>query len=136
MFPRTFASSQSRPILKNSLISVSKRLSHGSRDRSIGQEAASMMTRNFKDRRFIRRQILHANQVQKLALTLHRPVLSGVDIQVRVPPGGTSLPPGYHLVYFTKGGLKSELGADGTDTSFVSPFPFTRRIWAGGKTEC
>ncbi|KAM0540005.1 hypothetical protein ACHAO7_011617 [Fusarium culmorum] len=90
---------------------------------------------NFKDSQFIRRQILDANQVQKLALTLNRPNLSGVDIQTKGPPEGTPLPPGYHLVYFTPGGLESELGADGTDTSFNAPFPFTRRMWAGGKIE-
>ncbi|KAK2682028.1 hypothetical protein RAB80_003821 [Fusarium oxysporum f. sp. vasinfectum] len=93
------------------------------------------MTENFKDKQFIRRQLLDANQVQKLALTLNRPNLSGVDIQAQVPPEGTPLPPGYHLVYFTPGGMESELGADGTDTSFNAPFPFTRRMWAGGKIE-
>ncbi|RGP68539.1 mesaconyl-c4 hydratase [Fusarium sporotrichioides] len=93
------------------------------------------MMENFKDRQFSRRQILDANQVQKLALTLNRPNLSGVDIQAKAPPEGTPLSPGYHLVYFTPGGLESELGPDGTDTSFNAPFPFTRRMWAGGKME-
>jgi hydroxyacyl-ACP dehydratase HTD2-like protein with hotdog domain len=93
-----------------------------------------MMTQ-FKDKQFVRRQILDANQAQKLALTLNRPKLSGVDIQATPPPDGTPLPPGYHLVYFTPGGLESELGGDGTDTSFNASFPFTRRMWAGGQME-
>ncbi|KAF5581813.1 mesaconyl-C4 hydratase [Fusarium pseudocircinatum] len=133
MFP--WALRLSRPILNNGLVSISRHLSHSSRDRSTAQKAASVMTENFKDRQFIRRQILDANQVHKLALTLYRPSLSGVDIQTQAPPDGTPLPPGYHLVYFTPGGLESELGADGTDTSFNAPFPFTRRMWAGGKIE-
>ncbi|KAI1055772.1 hypothetical protein LB506_009076 [Fusarium annulatum] len=93
------------------------------------------MSRNFENRQFIRRQILDANQVQKLALTLHRPSLGGFDMQNQAPPNGTPLPPGYHLVYFTPGGLESELGADGTDTSFNAPFAFTRRMWGGGRIE-
>ncbi|KAF5706656.1 lactoylglutathione lyase [Fusarium globosum] len=93
------------------------------------------MSRNFENRQFVRRQILDANQVQKLALTLHRPSLGGFDIQNQAPPNGTPLPPGYHLVYFTPGGLESELGADGTDTSFNAPFAFTRRMWGGGRIE-
>jgi hydroxyacyl-ACP dehydratase HTD2-like protein with hotdog domain len=93
------------------------------------------MMESFKDKQFIRRQILDANQAQKLALMLNRPNLSGVDIQAKAPPQGTPLPPGYHLVYFTPGGLESELGVDGTDTSFNASFPFTRRMWAGGQME-
>ncbi|GKU23018.1 unnamed protein product [Fusarium langsethiae] len=135
MFPGTFSFRVFRPILNNGFISTSRHLSHSSRERTTAQEAVSIMMENFKDRQFIRRQTLDANQVQKLALTLNRPNLSGVDIQAKAPPEGIPLPPGYHLVYFTPGGLESELGPDGTDTSFNAPFPFTRRMWAGGKME-
>jgi hydroxyacyl-ACP dehydratase HTD2-like protein with hotdog domain len=82
----------------------------------------------------IRHQLIDANQLQKLALTLGRPALPGrVDVSELAPPAGTPLPPGYHLVYFTPNGVESELGPDGTDVSFNAPAPFTRRMWAGGR---
>ncbi|KAJ6441457.1 cytoplasmic protein [Purpureocillium lavendulum] len=96
-------------------------------------EAASRMLDTFAGSVSIRRQILDGNQVQKLALTLGRPTLGGKDISADAPRTGTPIPPGYHLVYFTPGGLESELGADGTDRTFNAPQPFTRRMWAGGR---
>ncbi|KAH8700830.1 hypothetical protein BGW36DRAFT_395839 [Talaromyces proteolyticus] len=68
----------------------------------------------------IRKQVLDANQLQLLSLTLNRPTLH-------------SYPPAYHLVYFTPAFLETELGADGTDMSYNPESPFTRRMWAGGE---
>src|SRR5690625_618144 len=94
-------------------------------------EAASRMLDTFAGAVSIRRQVLDVNQVQKLALTLGRPTLGATDISSEAPRVGTPIPAGYHLVYFTPGGLESELGADGTDRTFNAPQPFTRRMWAG-----
>ncbi|EGU73031.1 hypothetical protein FOXB_16462 [Fusarium oxysporum f. sp. conglutinans Fo5176] len=60
---------------------------------------------------------------------------NGLDISESGPPNGTALPPGYHLVYFTPSVVESDLGLDGTDTSFNAPLPFTRRMWAGGRIQ-
>ncbi|KDN49191.1 hypothetical protein K437DRAFT_255313 [Tilletiaria anomala UBC 951] len=49
------------------------------------------------------------------------------------PERGTPLLPAEHLVFFTPRVLSSNLGEDGTDTSFnPSGGVFTRRMWAGG----
>ena len=80
-----------------------------------------------------RRQLIDANQVQKLALMLGRRSLGSVDMLESPPPSGTPLPPGYHLVYFTPASPELELGPDGSDKTFNSQAPFTRRMWAGGK---
>ena len=84
-----------------------------------------------------RTQLLDANQLQLLTLTLNRPSLfpgsSSLSNTPTVPPAETPVPPGYHLVYFTPAFLESELGADGTDTSYNPEAPFTRRMWAGGE---
>ncbi|POR34785.1 Putative succinyl-CoA ligase [GDP-forming] subunit beta, mitochondrial [Tolypocladium paradoxum] len=96
-------------------------------------EAASRLLDTFSGSVSIRRQLLDANQIQKLALTLGRPVLGGADVSDTPPRTGTPIPPGHHLVYFTSGGLETELGHDGTDSTFNAPEPFTRRMWAGGK---
>jgi hydroxyacyl-ACP dehydratase HTD2-like protein with hotdog domain len=84
----------------------------------------------------VRTQVLDANQLQLLSLTLNRPTLypeSPHLSSASPPPPGTPIPPGHHLIYFTPAFLESELGADGTDTSY-NPFPpFTRRMWAGGE---
>lgn len=86
-----------------------------------------------------RTQLLDANQLHLLTLTLNRPHLYPSTIPTppstprTAPKYGTSLPPGYHLVYFTPSFLESELGADGTDTSYNPSAPFTRRMWAGGE---
>ena len=86
-----------------------------------------------------RTQILDANQLQLLSLTLNRPSLfpaspplSNTSPTVSVPQN-TPVPPGYHLVYFTPAFLENELGPDGTDVSYNPSAPFTRRMWAGGE---
>ncbi|KAF5665323.1 mesaconyl-c4 hydratase [Fusarium heterosporum] len=96
-------------------------------------DAASHLLEIFSHKSVIRRQLIDANQLQKLALTLNRPNLNGVDVSELPPVEGTPVPPGYHLVYFTPNGTEAELGADGSDTTFNASAPFTRRMWAGGK---
>ncbi|KAL4918937.1 hypothetical protein BDW62DRAFT_210112 [Aspergillus aurantiobrunneus] len=99
-------------------------------------------------------QTLDANQLRLLSLTLNRPSLfptsphlssttapapnntPNTTTDYGVEPGigaGTPVPAGYHLVYFTPAFLETELGADGTDTSYNPAHPFTRRMWAGGE---
>lgn len=98
------------------------------------KDAASHLLETLGNTVSIRRQLIDANQLQKLALTLGRPVLpGGVDVSELAPPEGTPLPPGYHLVYFTPNGVEADLGSDGTDKSYNAPVPFTRRMWAGGR---
>lgn len=83
-----------------------------------------------------RTQILDANQLQLLSLTLGRPSLySGAPSlsNAPAPANGTPVPPGYHLVYFTPAFLERDLGPDGTDASYNPDTPFTRRMWAGGE---
>ncbi|KAI0391443.1 hypothetical protein F5Y17DRAFT_408443 [Xylariaceae sp. FL0594] len=74
-------------------------------------------------------QTLDVNQLWKLGVTL-APALGG---KVKRPDLGTEVPPGHHLVYFTPSDAESSLGADGSDVGFNAPFPFTRRMWAGGR---
>ncbi|EKJ73781.1 hypothetical protein NXS19_010616 [Fusarium pseudograminearum] len=96
-------------------------------------EAASLLLETFSNKSITRRQLIDANQLQKLALTLNRPTLNGKDVSEHPPAKGTPVPPGYHLVYFTPNGTEEELGNDGSDTTFSASAPFTRRMWAGGK---
>ncbi|KAK4171148.1 hypothetical protein QBC36DRAFT_102870 [Triangularia setosa] len=95
------------------------------------QIAASELLTQVKGHKFTRRQFLDGNQLQKLSLTLGR----RTELSTEEPPDGTPLPYGYHLVYFTPSQFESFLGADGSDTTFNSPAPFTRRMWAGGEME-
>ncbi|RKL08099.1 hypothetical protein BFJ71_g2004 [Fusarium oxysporum] len=101
--------------------------------KATASDAASHLLETFSNKSIIRRQFLDANQLQKLALTLNRPTLNGKDVSEQPPIEGTPVPPGYHLVYFTPNGTESELGADGSDTTYNASKPFTRRMWAGGK---
>ena len=83
-------------------------------------------------------QILDANQLQLLSLTLNRNNLypKYPDLSNAGPPvAGTPIPPGYHLIYFTPAFLETELGLDGSDASFNPEAPFTRRMWAGGEIQ-
>ncbi|EED16288.1 conserved hypothetical protein [Talaromyces stipitatus ATCC 10500] len=80
----------------------------------------------------LRTQYLDSNQMHLLTLTLNRPHLYP-DYPTKPPTNNVPIPPGYHLVYFTPSSLESELGADGTDTSYNPAAPFTRRMWAGGE---
>ncbi|KAH7249478.1 hypothetical protein B0J15DRAFT_400484 [Fusarium solani] len=98
-------------------------------------DAASYLLENFADKSVVRRQLIDANQLQKLALTLGRPNLNGTDVSENAPVAGTPVPPGYHLAYFTPNGTEGGLGADGTDRTFNASAPFTRRMWAGGKMQ-
>ncbi|OKL56422.1 hypothetical protein UA08_08118 [Talaromyces atroroseus] len=96
----------------------------------------------------LRTQLLDANQLHLLSLTLNRPkrqlinypgasttaaTVTSSSPSLPVPSNGSPVPPGHHLVYFTPGFLEEELGADGTDTSYNPDVPFTRRMWAGGE---
>jgi hydroxyacyl-ACP dehydratase HTD2-like protein with hotdog domain len=69
-------------------------------------------------------QTLDLNQLHLLSSTL-----------ARAPPTSPTpaIPACHHLVYFTPSQPESALGADGTDTSYSPPAPFTRRMWAGGE---
>lgn len=42
---------------------------------------------------------------------------------------------GYHLILFPPVIPESQLNSDGTDPTYNSPHPFTRRMWAGGSFE-
>lgn len=75
-----------------------------------------------------RTQLLDANQLQLLSVTLNRSPTS-----FSLPKDGTPIPPSYHLVYFTPSIVESELGLDGTDRTVNPLSPFTRRMWAGGE---
>ncbi|CAG7554731.1 unnamed protein product [Fusarium equiseti] len=101
--------------------------------KATASDAAARLLETFSDKSIIRRQLIDANQLQKLAVTLNRPQLNGRDVSEQPPTEGTPVPPGYHLVYFTPNGTEVELGSDGSDTTFNASAPFTRRMWAGGK---
>lgn len=91
-------------------------------------DAASRLLDTFANTTITRRQLIDANQLHKLALTLNRPLFPNGA----APAAGIPVPPGWHLVYFTPEGVETELGADGTDRTFNASAPFTRRMWAGG----
>src|SRR5690242_412376 len=76
----------------------------------------------------IKKQVLDANQLQLLSITLNRTPTSNIPF-----PEGTPIPAGYHLVYFTPSIIESELGLDGTDRTVNPLAPYTRRMWAGGE---
>ncbi|XEV06965.1 hypothetical protein FSHL1_012252 [Fusarium sambucinum] len=101
--------------------------------KATASDAASHLLETFSNKSITRRQLIDANQLQKLALTLNRSSLNGQDVSEQPPIEGTPVPPGYHLVYFTPNGTEAELGNDGSDTTFNASAPFTRRMWAGGK---
>ncbi|WOO83641.1 Mesaconyl-C(4)-CoA hydratase [Vanrija pseudolonga] len=46
---------------------------------------------------------------------------------------GGPLPKAHHLVYFNPDAWLGQLGADGTNTEYNAPNPYTRRMWAGGR---
>ncbi|PHH59047.1 hypothetical protein CDD81_3852 [Ophiocordyceps australis] len=94
---------------------------------STAAEAAARLVHDFAGTVRRRRQVLDANQVHKLALTLGKTALGHHGARV-----GTPIPPGWHLVYFTPDDYESALGPDGADCVFSPVKPFTRRMWAGG----
>ncbi|KAI0513273.1 hypothetical protein F5B22DRAFT_647818 [Xylaria bambusicola] len=97
-------------------------------------EAAQSLLSRFQGVKSTTEQIPDGTQLQKLSLTLNRSALyPDLDVSRRTPPDNTLIPPGYHLVYFTPGGVEEDLGPDGTDARYNAPYPFTRRMWAGGK---
>ena len=76
----------------------------------------------------IRKQVLDANQLHLLNITLNREPSSNSP-----PSYGAPIPAGHHLVYFTPSIIESELGLDGTDRTVNPLAPYTRRMWAGGE---
>ena len=108
-----------------------------SNDQSASSVATAFLSRFRSIGPQSRSQVLDANQLQLLSLTLNRPALYPGSPALSNSPAslaeGTPLPPGYHLVYFTPAFLEAELGPDGTDASYNPRAPFTRRMWAGGE---
>ncbi|KAI0426272.1 hypothetical protein F5Y09DRAFT_69828 [Xylaria sp. FL1042] len=124
-----------RPLPFRSITHIPK---HHKSTLSAAAEAASSLLSRFNGETRTATQVLDGNQLRKLSLTLsRRDLYPGLDVAVSAPPVGTPVPPGYHLVYFTPGGVEGggdgEVGGDGTDTSWNAPVPFTRRMWAGGR---
>lgn len=96
--------------------------------------AEDLLTHAHKAGPVTQRQLIDGNQLQRLSLTLNRSHINkGLPVRTEAPFEGTSIPPGYHLAYFTPAALPDELGADGTDRSYNPSKPYTRRMWAGGE---
>ncbi|KAI4947253.1 hypothetical protein J4E91_006603 [Alternaria rosae] len=113
------------------MTSVARRLlstTSSNRQASTTEACSELLTRFQKGPVSIRKQLLDANQLQLLSITLNRTPSS-----FNPPPTGTPIPPGYHLVYFTPSIVEAELGLDGTDRTVNPLSPFTRRMWAGGE---
>jgi hydroxyacyl-ACP dehydratase HTD2-like protein with hotdog domain len=91
---------------------------------SATETASLFLTRTTSTPPQTRTQTLDHNQLCLLSATLSRP-----------PPASSAaaIPATHHLVYFTPSQPESALGADGSDTSYNPPPPFTRRMWAGGE---
>ncbi|KAG9233413.1 hypothetical protein BJ875DRAFT_485186 [Amylocarpus encephaloides] len=113
-----------------------RRLLHGSSLRSPSNPSAASIASQFlathaslpphQGTRF-----LDPNSLQRFSAALSRSELALPE----PPPQWTPLPPCYHLAYFLPAQVEEELGADGTDTMFNPPTPYTRRMWAGGELE-
>ncbi|KAJ1329777.1 3-methylfumaryl-CoA hydratase [Microdochium nivale] len=123
-------------------LSTTRHLTQSSPSAASAKDAAAHLLSTLGGVTTTRKQILDGNQLHRLGLTLGRRYLESpghTDPEKDLtnlnatPDEFVSVPPGYHLAYFTPGGLESELGPDGTDTSFNAPAPFTRRMWAGGR---
>ncbi|KAI0453591.1 hypothetical protein F5B21DRAFT_479194 [Xylaria acuta] len=78
--------------------------------------------------------VIDGNQLRKLSLALGRRELHpGLDIKADMADYGTALPPGYHMPYFTTGGVAEELAIDPHEVKTAAPWPFTRKMWTGGR---
>lgn len=121
-----------RPRLPRLLQLRSVRFSSASPHLPASSVAASFLSRFQSLGPQSRSQILDANQLNLLTLTLNRPSLFPTTPTL-ASSSHTPVPPGYHLVYFTPDFLETDLGADGTDASYNPESPFTRRMWAGGE---
>ena len=81
------------------------------------------------------RDTLHPEQLAKLYVTL--PTRDGTWGPYRAPVPGEPLGYLHHFVFLNPTLVPERAlnPADGTDTELGPPFPFTRRMWAGGKIE-
>ncbi|KAG2213430.1 hypothetical protein INT47_009104 [Mucor saturninus] len=51
----------------------------------------------------------------------------------KIPPKGTIVPPCWHHVYFPPRTQEPDLAADGYETSYFPPKPFSQRMWVGAQ---
>lgn len=111
-----------------------KRLASSKAISAITRSITERLMTKYETKPIICSQLLDANQLQRLSLTLNRPNLyMNISVAGKPPGHGTPLPPGYHLAYFTPAVPPQDLGRDGTDPAFNPERPFTRRMWAGGE---
>lgn len=116
---------------------VFRRLASTASNISASEAATEILQRCGNKPFSIREQVLDANQVRLLNVTLRRTALHQ-DVSLDsdgAPVAGTPIPPGYHLVYFTPTMQEKDLGIDGTDKTLNPLAPWTRRMWAGGTLE-
>ena len=116
---------------------IFRRLASTSSGTSASEAASEILQRYSGKPVSVREQILDANQLRLLNVTLRRDTLhKSVKLDSDgAPVNGTPIPPGYNLVYFTPKMYDKDLGVDGTDV-VVNPLrPWTRRMWAGGTLE-
>lgn len=92
------------------------------------QDALKVLQRRLSSYAESKRQLLDANQVNKLGNTLQHLKL----FETPVLRAGDPLPPCYHQVYFTPDLNEDALAVDGGDPTFNPP-TFSRRMWAGGE---
>ncbi|KAG8741754.1 hypothetical protein FRC10_002532 [Ceratobasidium sp. 414] len=75
--------------------------------------------------------VIDPAKIQLLDMTL--PVFDNDAADIPPPPDlGTPIVPGTELTFFPPLVRTSNLLPDGTDTTYSSPAPFYRRMWAGG----
>lgn len=116
---------------------IFRRLASSTSGSSAVEAAGEILQRYGQKPISIREQLIDANQVQLLSLTLGRQSLhESVHLtDDGTPVDGTPLPPGYHWGYFTPRYLDQNLGIDGTDTPLNPLAPWTRRMWGGSELE-
>ena len=116
---------------------IFRRLASTASNPSASEAATEILQRYSSKPVSVREQLLDANQVRLLNVTLRRKSLhKNVSLNTDgAPVDGTPIPPGYHLVYFTPTMFENDLGIDGTDKTLNPLAPWTRRMWAGGTLE-
>lgn len=84
---------------------------------------------NMKSSRHIENDRADLSRFKQLYYTLPTR-LSHIDSQ---PCSGQPVSPGHHLILFPPLIPETKLNADGTDPTYNSPPPYTRRMWASGR---
>jgi hydroxyacyl-ACP dehydratase HTD2-like protein with hotdog domain len=119
-------------LLRRSIATTAPRLNSSTESTEVIEHRVRSWITRITAKTHVQEDRIDPYQLQLLDLTLPPFNADPQDVPARLEPG-TPIIPGTELMLFPPLVRTAVLLPDGTDSTFSSPAPFSRRMWAGGE---